>query len=313
MKIVFMGTPDFSVPALDELIKSDKHEVVCVVTQTDKEKGRGRKVTFSAVKQKAIESNIEVFQPLKIKDSESVEYLKTFNADVFVVVAYGQVLSKELLEMPKIACLNIHGSILPKYRGPAPIHHAIIDGEKETGATIMLMDEGLDTGDILDIAKFPIGEDDTLGYVYDKMRFLGASLLIDVLDKFERNEITTEKQDESLATYAPLILKDTGHINFNKDAKEVHNLVRGLNPMPSAFFNFNNEKFKVHKAYVVDNNDIAKNGEVLEFTKKGLIIKCSNNAICITEIQRQGKKAMDISAFYNGYGTLFNKGDLINE
>ncbi|MFV0439737.1 MAG: methionyl-tRNA formyltransferase [Lachnospirales bacterium] len=310
MKIVFMGTPDFAVPALEKLI--EKHEVLCVVTKEDKEHGRGRKVKFSAVKEVALANKLPLFQPKRIKSKDSIEFLKTFEgvADVFVVIAYGQILSKEILDIPKLACLNIHGSILPKYRGAAPIHHAIINGEKETGATIMYMDEGMDTGDIIKVTNMPICDNDTLGTIYDKMCNDGANALIEVLNDFEKGIFNRTKQDDTLATYAPMIKKEDGRLDFNKNAVELFNLVRGLNPMPSGFFTHNGLTFKVHSLDVVDGDTKKECGEVLFYDKNnGLVINTTNGAISIKTIQKQGSKAMDIKAFINGNKDVF----IVNE
>ncbi len=310
MKILFMGTPDFAVPALRELIKN--HEVVCIVTKEDKERGRGRKVQFSEVKEVALEHNLPIFQPKRIKAKDSVEFLKTFDADVFVVIAYGQILSKEILDMPKIACVNIHGSILPSYRGPAPIHWSIINGDKRTGATIMHMNEGMDTGDIIKVADFEIGDDDTLGVVYDRMSNLGATALLEVLADFEKGIFNRVKQDDSLATYAPMIEREVGKIDFSKTAMEVRNLIRGLNPTPSAYFTHNEITYKIHEADVVTGDSNKPCGSVLLFDKKnGLVINTNDGAISVKMIQKQGSKAMDIKSFLNGNGDTFNTDNII--
>ncbi len=310
MKILFMGTPDFAVPALRELIK--KHEIVCVVTKEDKERGRGRKVQFSEVKEVALEHNLPIFQPKRIKSKDSIEFLKSFEADVFVVIAYGQILSKEILDMPKLACVNIHGSILPAYRGPAPIHWSIINGDKKTGATIMYMNEGMDTGDIIKVADFDISDNDTLGVVYEKMSNLGAKALLEVLDDFEKGIFNRVKQDDSLATYAPMIEREVGKIDFSKSAFEVRNLVRGLNPSPCAYFAHNDLTFKILEADVVDGDVSKPCGSVLFFDKKsGLVINTSSGAISVKMIQKQGSKAMDIKSFLNGNAETFNTEDVI--
>lgn len=310
MKIVFMGTPDFAVPALEKLVQH--HDVVCVVTKEDKERGRGRKVQFSEVKEVAVKHDLPIFQPKRIKSKDSIEFLKTLEADIFVVVAYGQILSKEILDMPKIACLNIHGSILPKYRGPAPIHWSIINGETETGATIMYMDEGMDTGDIIKIAKMPIEENDTLGKIYYEMCELGANTLIEVLEDIEKGVINRTVQNHDEATYAPMIEKEVGQIDFNKTAIEIKNLVRGLNPMPSAYFTHNEVKYKVHEVEVIDLDTQYKSGEIIHFDKsKGLVISTSDKCISITKIQKQGGKAMDIKAFLNGNKEVFSINEIL--
>ncbi len=312
MKIVFMGTPDFAVPSLERLIKH--HDVVCVVTKMDKERGRGRKVQYSPIKEVAMENNIPVYQPKKIKDVESVEYLKQFDADLFIVIAYGQILSKELLDMPKKGCINIHGSILPKYRGAAPIHWAIINGETETGATVMYMDEGMDTGDIIKVAKMPITPTNTLGEVYEEMRHLGANALIEVLVDIEKGIINRTPQNDDEATIAPLIKKELGKIDFSNTTANIINLTRGLNPMPCTFFSYKDIVFKVHSASdatkkIFDNH---KNGTIVAYDKNnGLVIKTGDGFISIDKIQKQGSKAMDIKNFINGNGDMFTINDII--
>ncbi len=299
MKIVFMGTPDFAVPSLKLLI--EKHEVVLVVTQPDKQAGRGRKVVHSAVKNVALEHNIPVFQPEKVKDAESVEYLKNIDADLFIVIAYGQILSEELLYMKKYGSINVHGSILPEYRGPAPIHWSVIDGHKETGVTIMYMDKGLDTGDIIKIAKMPIGDDDTTGEVYNEMCVLGAKTLVEVLDDIENGKIERTKQDDSKATYAKLIDKELGHIDFNKDTQSVYNLIRGVTPFPSAYFMIDDVKYKIVKARPIFEKGSNESSTIISADfKDGLTIATNDGAISILEIQKQGSKAMDYKSFLNG-------------
>ncbi|MFV0519877.1 MAG: methionyl-tRNA formyltransferase [Lachnospirales bacterium] len=310
MKIIFMGTPDFAVPVLKQLVKN--HEVLCVVTKEDKERGRGRKVQFSEVKTVALEYDLPIFQPKKIKNKDCVEFLKIFDADVFVVVAYGQILSKEILDIPKIACLNIHGSILPKYRGPAPIHWSIINGDKTTGATIMYMNEGMDTGDIIKIADFIVDDNATLGEVYEKMSNIGADALIEVLNDFEKGIFNKIPQNHSLATYAPMIEKNHGLLDFKKEANEIKNLVRGLNPAPSAFFVYNDTIIKVHTVEIVEGDINKEYGEILHFNKNnGLVINTKNGGISIKTIQKQGSKAMDIKSFLNGNNDFFAIGDIL--
>ncbi len=298
MKIVFMGTPEFAVPSLKALI--EKHEVVHVVTQPDKKIGRGQKVAFSEVKQVAVENNIPVFQPEKIKDKESVEFLKTIDADLFIVIAYGQILSEELLYMKKYGSINVHGSILPHLRGPAPIHWSVINGETETGVTIMYMDKGMDTGDMIKVAKMPISEDATTGEIYDEMCVLGAKTLIEVLDDLEKGIVTRTKQDDEKATYAKFIEKELGHIDFNKDTKSVFDLIRGVTPSPSAYFFIDEVKYKIVKAEKIFEK-FENSGEVVVADgKNGFIISTLDGGIKILEVQKQGSKAMDYKAFFNG-------------
>ncbi len=298
MKIVFMGTPEFSVPSLKALI--EKHEVVHVVTQPDRKIGRGQKVAFSEVKEVAIENNIPVFQPEKIKDQESVDFLKTIDADLFIVIAYGQILSEELLYMKKYGSINVHGSILPHLRGPAPIHWSVINGETETGVTVMYMDKGMDTGDMIKVAKMPIPENATTGEIYDEMSVLGANTLLEVLENLEKGEVNRTKQVDEEATYAKFIEKDLGHIDFNRDTKSVYDLIRGVTPFPSAYFFIEDVKYKIVKAEKVADK-FANSGEVVVADgKNGFVISTIDGGIRILEIQKQGSKAMDYKAFFNG-------------
>lgn len=293
-----MGTPYFAVPTLKKLI--EHHEVVLVVTQPDKQSGRGRKVEFSDVKKVALENEIEVFQPERIRKREYVEYLQSFDADLFIVVAYGQILSQAVLDIPKLGCINIHGSILPKLRGAAPIHFAIINGEEETGVTIMYMDKGMDTGDIISIATTPIHENDTTGDIHDVLCELGADELIKVLEDIQNGTVTRTKQNDDEATYASLIDKELGHIDFNKSTKEVHNLIRGLTPFPGSYFFIDDVKYKVTKA--IKSNNKGGVGTVLcANAKEGLVIGTNDGSISILSIQKQGSKNMDIKSFFNGH------------
>ncbi len=298
MKIVFMGTPEFSVPSLKALI--EKHEVVHVVTQPDRKIGRGQKVAYSEVKKVALEHNIPVFQPEKIKDAESVEFLKKIDADLFIVIAYGQILSEELLYMKKYGSINVHGSILPHLRGPAPIHWSVINGETETGVTIMYMDKGMDTGDMIKVAKMPIDEDSTTGEVYNEMCVLGAKTLIEVLEDLENGVVNRTKQDDCKATYAKFIEKELGHIDFNKDSKSVYNLIRGVTPFPSAYFFIGETKYKIVRAEKIEGKFENSSEVVFADNKNGLVISTKDGGIKILEIQKQGSKAMDYKAFFNG-------------
>ncbi len=298
MKVIFMGTPAFAVPSLEALIK--EHEVVHVVTQPDKINGRGKKVNFSEVKQVAIDNNIPVYQPERIRNEECIEYLKGVDADVMIVIAYGQILPEEILYMKKYSSINVHGSILPDMRGPAPIHWAVINGYTETGVTIMYMDKSMDTGDMIKVATLPVADDATTGDVYDEMSVLGAKTLLEVLSDIENGIIERTKQDDSKATYAGFIEKELGHIDFNKDTKSVYNLIRGVTPHPSAYFFIDDVKYKIIKTEKVDTK-YANSGEIVAAdNKNGFIISTTDGGIKILEIQKQGSKAMDYKAFFNG-------------
>ena len=252
MRIVYMGTPDFAVPALEKLAQSPDYTVAAVFTQPDKPKGRKMVMTPPDVKVCAEKLGIPVFQPSSMRSEEAYNSLKELNPDVIVVAAYGQILPKAVLDLPKFGCVNIHGSLLPKYRGAAPIQQSVLDGEKVTGVTTMLMDVGLDTGDILLKAETEIGENETAGELFDRLAVLGGELIIETLDKLKKGEITPQKQDESLATHTSKISKELCPIDFNKSAFEVHNKVRGLNPWPVAVTEIAGKTVKVYSSRVSD-------------------------------------------------------------
>ena len=300
MKIVFMGTPDFAVGALDALVEAG-HEVTAVVTQPDKPKGRGKEMQVTPVKACAMKHNIEVFQPVKIKTPEAVEILKGYGADLFVVAAFGQILSKEILDMPKFGCVNIHASLLPKYRGAAPIQWAILDGEKETGVTIMQMNEGLDTGDMLTKVIVPIEDTDTGESLFDKLAEAGAKLLIETIPQIEAGTLHPEAQDDSLSTYAKMIKKEMGLIDWKKEAVVLERLVRGMNSWPSAYTHFNGKTLKVWEAGVELKEAKAEPGTVVEVTKNSIKVQTGQNLLVLKQIQLEGKKRMDVASFLLGY------------
>ena len=300
MKIVFMGTPDFAVGALEALVEAG-HEVVAVVTQPDKPKGRGKEMQQTPVKACALKHNIEVFQPVKIKTPEAVEVLKGYGADLFVVAAFGQILSKEILDMPKFGCVNIHASLLPKYRGAAPIQWAILDGEKETGVTIMQMNEGLDTGDMLTKVIVPIEDTDTGESLFDKLAEAGAKLLIETIPQIEAGTLHPEAQDDSLSTYAKMIKKEMGLIDWKKEAVVLERLVRGMNSWPSAYTHFNGKTLKVWEAGVELKEAKAEPGTVVEVTKNSIKVQTGQNLLVLKQIQLEGKKRMDVASFLLGY------------
>lgn len=312
MKLVFMGTPDFSVPTLEKLIES-KHEVALVVTQPDRPKGRSGKPAFSPVKECALAHDIKVSQPERVRGNEEfINELREINPDAIIVIAYGQILPKEVIEMPKYGCINIHASILPKYRGAAPIQWAVIDGLKETGVTIMAMDEGLDTGDILEVGKVELEKEETGGSLFDKLSFMGGPLLLETLDKFEEGTINRIKQNDEESTYAKKLSKQTGEIDFNNEAQVIERLVRGLNPWPSAYTHMNGKLLKIWKSEVIESiDDLAgftkkdgfsgNPGEIAGCTKKALYVKCKDKFLAISELQLEGKKRMDTTSFLLGY------------
>ena len=308
MKIVFMGTPDFAVPAMEALINAG-HEIVLAVTQPDKEKGRGKAVSKSAVKVYSESKNIPVFQPVKIKTAEATDFLRHVEADVFVVAAFGQILSKEILDMPRYGCINIHASLLPKYRGAAPIQWSVINGDEYTGVTIMKMDVGLDTGDIMLSSKLKIDENETGGSLFDKLSLLGGSLIVSALDKLEKNEIVYTAQDDSVSCYAKMLTKETGLLNFNESAESIARLVRGCDPWPGTYSYLSGKTFKIFKCKEVDYSGEDRPGTVTDVDKESITIACKEGALRVSEVQIEGKKRMSVHDFLLGYH--INKGDRI--
>ena len=304
MKIVFMGTPDFSVPALEELAKV--HQVAAVVTQQDRPKGRGHKMQYTPVKEKALELNIPVYQPEKVKNPEFVDILREINPDVIVVIAFGQILSKEILDLPKYGCINVHASLLPKYRGAAPIQWAVIDGEEETGVTTMYMAEGLDTGDVIDTAVIKLDEKETGGSLFDKLAIEGGKLIVETLSKLENGTATRTQQDDEKSSYAGKITKELGQIDFTKPAVTIERLIRGLNPWPSAYTTLDGKAMKVWDATVEEGNVTEQLGEIVEIAKHYIKVATGENYLKINEIQLAGKKRMPMDAFLNGYSIKEN-------
>lgn len=300
MRVIFMGTPDFAVPSLEALLT--KHEVVLVVTQPDKPKGRGKKMVPTPVKACALEHGIPVLQPEKVKEPEFVEQLRSYEPDLIAVTAFGQILNEPILEMPKYGCINVHGSLLPKYRGAAPMQWSIIDGEKVTGITTMYMAKGLDSGDMLLKAEVEITDEDTFATIHDKMAVTGANLLLDTLDQLEAGTLERIPQDHDAATYAPMITKETGHIDWSKNGRDIINLIRGLNPAPAAYTIYEEEVLKIFGAVISDvQADGAANGEIVAVTKKGFVVKCGDGCLLITEVQAQGGKRMMTDAYLRGH------------
>lgn len=299
MKIVFMGTPDFAVPNLQSLINSE-HEVVGVFTQTDKPKGRGYVLTAPPVKELALKYNIPVFQPKTLKNNiEVLEILKELCPDVIVVVAYGKILPKEIIEFPKYGCINVHGSLLPKYRGAAPIQWAVINGEKKSGVTTMYMDEGLDTGDMILKAETEIGENETAGELYDRLSLMGADLLIETIKAIEGKSAKREKQNDEESTYAHMLTKELCLIDWNKPSDEVHNLIRGLNSWPIAITMFKGKRLKIYKSRISSLKG-KKPGEIVSVYP--LVVSCKDNSsIELTEVQAEGKKRMSAEDFARGH------------
>ena len=303
MRVIFMGTPDFSVGTLKALIEAG-HEVVLAVTQPDKPKGRGKAMQFPPVKEAAVELGIEVYQPRRVREPECVEYLRKYNADIIVVVAFGQILPKEILEMPKYGCVNVHASLLPKYRGAAPIQWAVINGDKVSGVTTMRMDEGLDTGDMIDKVVVPIEKEETGGSLFDKLSIAGAKLCVKVMADLEAGVAGRIPQpEESTTPYAKMISKQMGKIDWNRPAKEIEQLVRGLNPWPSAYTSMNGKNLKIWSAEVLEKSeaDEAQTGQILRADKNGLLVQTKEGCLNIKELQLEGKKRMDTASFLRGY------------
>jgi len=294
-----MGTPQFAVSSLQKLHENG-HNIKLVITQPDKPFGRGKKIKKSEVKEKAEELGLEVFQPLKIKSEDSVNLIKSLNPDLIVTIAYGQILRKDILDIPKFGCINVHASLLPKLRGAAPINWSIINGDKKTGVTTMLMDVGVDTGDMLLKEEVAITENMTAGELHDILSEVGSELLINTINKIEDKTIVRVKQDHSISTYAPLLKKETSLINWNESAKNVHNMVRGLNPDQIAYFIYDDKNVKVYKTTY--NNDVCKHepGTVIRADKTGIYVVTSDGIIIIKELQMPGKNKMSIEDYLRG-------------
>lgn len=299
MNIAFMGTPDFAVPSLEKLI--EKYGVKLVVTQPDKPKGRGKKMAVSDVKEAALKHNIEIIQPVKIRnDKDTFEKLKSLNLDFIIVVAFGQILPKEILDLPKYGCINLHGSLLPKYRGAAPIQWAVINGDKTSGNTTMFMDVGLDTGDMLLQNEIEVG-DITAGELFNKLKESGADLLIDTIEGIVNGTIKRIKQDDSLSCYAPMLNKDMAHIDWNKPASEIHNLVRGLNPWPISYTFYEESKMKIFKTVVLDEESSKEPGTIVKVDKKGIYVSTAKGILQIQKIQFPNGKPLEVSQYLNGH------------
>lgn len=294
-----MGTPDFAVRALEALIEAG-HEVVLAVTQPDKPKGRGKAVQFSPVKTAALAHGIEVYQPKRIREPECVEHLRTYEADIFIVAAFGQILSTEILEMPKYGCVNIHASLLPKYRGASPIQWAVINGEKTAGVTTMQMDAGIDTGDILEKTELPLAEDETGGSLFEKLAEAGAGLCVQTIAHIQDGTVTRTRQDEAQATHVGMITKQMGNIDWTKPAVQIERLIRGLNPWPSAFTRLGGKTLKIWKAAVLEGGDSRQAGQVVWADKRRLVIQTGEGQLSLLEVQLEGKKRMAADAFLRG-------------
>ena len=310
MKIVYMGTPDFAVPPLAALVKNG-YEVTAVVTQPDKPKGRGKTLLPTPVKEEAMKHDIPVYQPLKVRDPEFVETLKELAPDMIIVAAFGQIIPKEILEMTPYGCINVHASLLPKYRGAAPIQWSIINGEEVTGVTTMQMNEGLDTGDMIQKVEVPITEDETGESLHDKLAEAGAKLCVETLKCLEDKTATWEPQGASTTAYAKMLDKNLGNINWNDPAVQIERLIRGLNPWPSAYTHWNDKVIKLWQADVVEDNTDQEAGTIVKVEKDSFYVQTGEGLLKIEELQLQGKKRMDAGAFLRGnhleYGEILKK------
>ncbi len=298
IRTVFMGTPEFAVGTLEGLIAAGC-QMVGVYTQPDRPKGRGKKLAMSPVKELALKHEIPVFQPLKMRDPQAIEKLKALEPDLIVVVAYGQILPKAVLDIPKFNCINVHASLLPKYRGAAPINMAIVDGETETGVTTMLMDVGLDTGDMLVKRSLTIGPNETAGELHDRLAVLGREVMDETLKQLCAGTLQAEKQDDSLSCYASMMKKEDGLIDWSRSAQQIHNQVRGLEPWPGAYTALEGEALKI-AATRVDATASGDAGCVLAADKNGVLVACGEGALLIGELQLPGKKRLPAAAFLSG-------------
>lgn len=300
MNIVFMGTPDFAVPCLTALLQAG-HHISLVVTQPDKPKGRGHKLAFPPVKQAALETGIEVYQPNSLKTDEAVERLKAADAEAFVVVAYGKLLPERVLALPKKGCINVHASLLPLYRGAAPIQWAIVDGQTQTGVTTMLMEKGLDTGDMLCKTVVDITPEETASSLHDKLSAAGASLIVETLEQLERGELTPQKQDDRRSTYAPMISKETARLDFTRDARAVYNLIRGMYSYPMARTTYEGRLMKVARATYSSEPVKGTSGKIVSVGPEGIRVVCGAGSICITEVQFEGGKLLPVREYIKGH------------
>ncbi len=299
MRVIFMGTPDFGAGTLNALLEAG-HEVVLAVTQPDKPKGRGKTIQFSEVKKAAAAHNIKVYQPKRIRDSECAAYLKTFEPDIIITAAFGQILPEEILKMPKYGCVNVHASLLPKYRGAAPVQWAVINGERTAGVTTMQMDVGLDTGDMLEQKEIMLAEDETGGSLFQKLTEAGAQLCISTMAHIEDGTIVRTPQDPAQVSYAGRIFKDMGRIDWKKPAVMIERFVRGLNPWPSAYTKLDGRMLKIWKAAVIEGGDASQAGKAVLADKKQLVIQTGEGRLSLLEVQLEGKKRMLVDAFLRG-------------
>lgn len=311
MRVIFMGTPDFAVGTLEEIIKAG-HEVVLAVSQPDKAVGRSKALKYTPVKACALAHGIEVYQPEKIRDAACIEYLRGYEPDIIIVEAFGQIIPKAILDMPRFGCVNVHASLLPKYRGAAPIQWAVINGDAVTGVTTMRMDEGLDTGDMILKQEVIIREDETGGSLFDRLSETGAKLCVQTMEAIEAGTAVYTPQDESAATHTKKIYKELGSIDWTRDAKSIECLIRGLDPWPSAYTRLGDKTLKIWRAQVVPTDSGAAPGCIVKVEKNRILVQTGEGMLALLEVQLEGKKRMPVDAFLNGYeveaGTYFKRG-----
>lgn len=300
MRVIFMGTPDFSVGTLEALIVAG-HEVVLAVTQPDKPKGRGKEMQYTPVKEAALRHGIPVYQPRRIREPECIEELKKYQADVMVVIAFGQILPQAILDLTPYGCINVHASLLPRYRGSAPIQWAVINGEPVSGVTTMQMDAGIDTGDMIMKTEIPMAEKETGGTLHDKLMTAGAKLCVETLAALEQGTATLEKQGDSPTEYAKMLDKKLGDIDWGKSAAEIERLIRGLNPWPSAYTHWDGKVMKIWQADVAEGNTQQPPGTITEVRKDAFLVQTGEGQLVVRELQIPGKKRMDAGAFLRGY------------
>ena len=300
MRVIFMGTPDFAIPVLKSIDESDEHEICAVITQPDKARGRSGKLTYTPVKEYAIERGIPVYTPERVKDPEFIGRLKQIPCDVIVVIAFGQILPEEVLKYPKYGCINVHASLLPRWRGAAPMQWSIIEGDAQTGVTTMQMDAGLDTGDILLKESVDIDADETDESLHDKLSDMGAKLILETLKGVEDGSIVPVKQDDQNSTYAKMLTKDLGRIDWSRDAATVERYVRGISVWPGVYCKWNQKTLKIKKACVVPEDTSYAPGTVAEVLKKSFWVQTGSGCLEVTMVQLEGKKSMDAASFLNG-------------
>jgi len=309
-RIVYMGTPDFAVPSLERLV-SEGHDVICSVTQPDRKRGRGGKVTFCPVKKKALELEIPVFQPERVRKKEAVEYIRSLEPDLLITCAYGQILPESLLETPVYGCINVHASLLPKYRGAAPIQRAILNGDSKTGITTMMTDIGMDTGDILIKEEIELSEDTTAGELHDELMYLGAQVLSKTLRELSNGTLERVKQVDSEATYAPMLKKEESIVDWSEDSFSIHNKVRAFDPWPGCFTEYNGKRMRITKSSYNHDYSGEKPGILMDASAEGLMVGCGTGTILIKGLQFENSRRMDVRDCWHNFekGNLFGKGD----